>query len=189
MKLHSLACPQCAQWLSPQPDDIVLACPRCFSAVLLEDGGLRLLSVYYAASAVPKATWYPFWTFQGQVTFTVRETQSGNKAKDAEAFWQTARQFLLPAWALDIWAARTLGLDFLQKPPFITLLDEPIKTVFQPVTLPREDALKLADFIILTLEAERKDWLRDLQFTLQMDAPTLWLLPGEMKGNRWQLTI
>lgn len=190
MKLDALICPQCTQWLSPKPDDIVLACPRCFTAVILEDSGLRSVSaVAYAASSATDATWYPFWTFQGQVEFTARETQSGNKSKDAQQFWQTERRFLIPAWDLDMWQARDLGMRLLQKPPQLTILNGPPETAFHSATLSREDALKLVDFIILTVEAERKDMLRKLQFKLTIDDPALWLLPGKATQKNWQLIL
>lgn len=190
MKLDALICPECAQWLSPKPDDIVLACPRCFTAIILENSGLRSLSaVMHAASSSTDAAWYPFWTFQGQVQFTARETQSGDKSKDAQQFWQTARRFFIPAWNLDMWQARDLGMELLQKPPQLTILNASPESTFHSATLSREDALKLVDFIILTLEAERKDMLRKLQFKLTIDDPTLWLLPGKLTRKNWQLTL
>ena len=187
MKLHSLTCPQCAQWLSPAPDTVVMACPRCTTAVALDDAGIKTLPVQFVAGKTENVEWYPFWTFEGQVELITRETQKGNKQSQAEQFWQQTHRFLIPAWNLDMWQARDLGLDFLQKPPQLSLLDEPPNAPFYPVTLTREDALKLIDFIVLTLEANRDDWLRDLQFRLGINVPALWLLPGTTAGKRWKL--
>jgi hypothetical protein len=48
---------------------------------------------------------------------------------------------------------------------------------FEPVTLALEDVKPLAEFIIMALEAGRKDKLRDIQFSLEMSPPVLWILP------------
>ncbi len=46
-------------------------------------------------------------------------------------------------------------------------------------TLLPDDARRAADFIVPTVEAERKDIIRNLSFALDLGQPELWMLPFE----------
>jgi hypothetical protein len=48
---------------------------------------------------------------------------------------------------------------------------------FEPVTLALEDVKPLAEFIVMALEAGRKDKLKEIQFSLELSDPVLWVLP------------
>ena len=41
------------------------------------------------------------------------------------------------------------------------------------------------EFIVLSIEAQRKDWLKNLTFHISADAPELWALPAQLQGSRW----
>jgi len=48
-----------------------------------------------------------------------------------------------------------------------------------PVVVSAEDARKLLEFLVLSLEAGRDDWLKTLDFQIEVGAPELWALAGE----------
>jgi hypothetical protein len=47
---------------------------------------------------------------------------------------------------------------------------------FLPVVTPPEDLHALAEFIVYSLEADRKDALKTLRFTIRLEKPQLWIL-------------
>ena len=48
---------------------------------------------------------------------------------------------------------------------------------FLPVTTPPEDMQSLAEFLVVTLEAERRDALKEIGFNVKLEEPQLWILP------------
>lgn len=190
MKLLALRCPQCDTWLQPQQLDMVLPCPTCRTAVFLQETGLTALPTTYAAPLDGSATtWLPFWRFLGRVHIERREIQGGGGGSQREAadLWATPRHFFVPAWELPAHRAREMGSRLVNRQPTFQTIDQPEPPLFQPATLAPADAQKLLELIILTIEANRSDWLRNLQFRLELNSPDLWLLPARPQGNDWEL--
>jgi len=50
-------------------------------------------------------------------------------------------------------------------------------TPFDAVTLYRADLSAAAEFILIAIEAERKDKIKRIDFELQLPRPVLWILP------------
>ena len=50
-------------------------------------------------------------------------------------------------------------------------------TPFEPVTLYRGDVRAAAEFIVMAIEAGRKDKLKSIEFELELASPALWILP------------
>jgi hypothetical protein len=48
---------------------------------------------------------------------------------------------------------------------------------FQPVVTHPEDVQVYAEFIVLGIEASRKDKLKNVDFSLSLEPPELWVLP------------
>ena len=130
--------------------------------------------------------WLPFWVFHGRVHLAQRETQGGSRSaqKQAEAFWQEPRRLFVPAWDIPLSEAREIGRELVERQPVYQAGSWPNGATFTEATVAPEDALKLLEFIIITIEAQRKDWLRHLQFWLEVGAPELWLLPAEANRER-----
>lgn len=189
MKLLPLRCPQCDTWLQPQQLDVVLPCPTCKTAVYLQENGLSTLPITCAAPQNNSATtWLPFWRFYGRVHMR-RDTQGGGGGGQREAaqLWGEPRHFFVPAWELPIRRAREMGSRLVSRQPNFQPFTPPESPLFQPATLTPADAQKLLELIILTIEAQRSDWLKNLQFRLELGAPEFWLLPARPQGNDWEL--
>jgi hypothetical protein len=44
------------------------------------------------------------------------------------------------------------------------------------------------EFVILSLEAQRPDWLKSIQFQIDVRKTTLWALPAKRLGeNNWKI--
>jgi hypothetical protein len=189
MKLLALRCPLCAQPLAAEHDDVVVGCANCYAAVRIDEGGLAPVEVHYAAPRAGHAShWLPFWLFHGRIYLDSRQTQDSNKSaqKSAEKWWQEPRRFYVPAWDLPLHEAREIGGSLVEQQPVYQVAPRPAKTLFQAATVLPEDALKLLEFIILTIEARRADWLKELRFRVVVGEPTLWALPAQSKNKEWR---
>jgi hypothetical protein len=113
-----------------------------------------------------------------------RVTFSGDNSRDMQQFWAQPRWFFIPAYSLTLDQLADAGLRFLKQPltlqeagaPGIDALAQ-VPTPFLPVTVHPEDIQPLAEFIILAVEAERRDQLQTVSFTLQLGQPELWIFP------------
>lgn len=190
MKLLALRCPQCDTWLQPQQLDVVLPCPTCKTAVYLQENGLTTLPVIFGVPQESRANvWLPFWHFHGRVHIERRDTQGGGGSSQREVaqLWGEPRHFFVPAWELPTRRAREMGSRLVSRQPTLQILRSPDPPLFQAATLTPADAQKLLELIILTIEAQRGDWLKYLQFRLELGTPEFWALPARLQGNDWEL--
>lgn len=194
MKLLLLRCPQCQSLLEPEQLDVVVGCQQCLAAVAVEETGLRLVNVNYAASKFEERhdaevieQWVPFWVFNGRIHLSQRDTQGGSKSaqREAEQFWDVPRRLYVPAWDLPLATAREMGQKFTQEQTPLQAIPQPSRVHLVSAVVTPEDALKLLEFIVLSIEAQRKDWLKNLKFRIEADSPDLWALPARVKGSRW----
>lgn len=191
MKLLLLRCPKCNYALTPGQDDQVVQCPNCRAAVAIGEGSLSLLPAQFVAPTVPEPpAWLPFWVYRSKVTIKQRKTQGGRSAEEeAREFWERPRQVYVPAWGGELAEARDLTRRLLEKQPFMEAITPPEGASFIPATITAEDARKLVELVIVSLEANRKDWMEALDFDLRLDSEALWLLPAERKDDHWQLLL
>jgi hypothetical protein len=190
MKLLLLRCPQCNQALSPGQDDRVVQCPNCRSAVMIDEGGLAVLPAQYVAPTVTRPpAWLPFWVYRGQVTIRERKVQMGrSSAKESEEFWAQPRRVYIPAWACELSEARELVRTLLEKQPALEAFTRP-ESEFVPAVITTDDARKLLELVVVSIEANRKDWMEKLDFDLRLEDEALWLFPAERRGDEWQLLL
>ncbi|MCP4416202.1 MAG: hypothetical protein GY805_06250 [Chloroflexi bacterium] len=191
MKLMALRCPTCTQNLTPKsPEVVVVLCENCETAVTVDNAGLNTIDIKFAAAAVEKFdTWLPLWLFNGRVHIHSRQTQGRNKKAQqaSEQLWGHPRHLYVPAWDLPTKAASQIGGDLVQRQPTFQSIDPPQKTALVEAIVTPEDALKLLEFVIFNVEAARKDWLKDLQFSIEASAPQLWAIPAQIAGDGWRL--
>lgn len=181
MKLLALRCPACNHSLAPENEHIVVACARCQAAVHIGDEGLNIVSVNYAAprGEAQVTDWLPFWVFEGRVNITRRSTQGGGSGQDeATRLWGEPRRLYVPAWELALSRAQGIGSDMIQRQPTLQPTPPPAEARLTPVTLSTQDALNVLEFIVLAIEARRPDWLKRLDFDLEVGEADLWALPA-----------
>ena len=194
MKLLLLRCPQCQSPLEPEHLDVVVGCKQCLTAVAVDEAGVRLVRVSYAATRRDLdevGQWVPFWVFNGRIHITKRDTQGGSSSaqRDAEQFWGSHRRLYVPAWDLPMPLAREIGQTFTQGQTHLQAIPQPNEAYLVSAVVTPEDALKLLEFIVLSIEAQRDDWLKKLQFHIEADAPELWALWARQKNSKWLFNL
>ncbi len=179
MKLIVVRCPACGNALAPGDDDLVIACSQCGAGLLLADDGPQPIEIQYARSNLPTAgDWRPWWIFTGRVELIRRETQGGNRSEDAQRFWAQPRIMGVPAWELSLSAIKQGGLQVLQQPPKLDAIPRPSGAQLTPAVISADDARSMLEFLILTFEANRDDWLKNLDFSIETGPPQLWAMAG-----------
>jgi hypothetical protein len=170
-----MLCVNCQAPIPAQPEEVAWVCELCHQAQMFtEENGLKAIQVQYSASIPANTRGKPVWVATGQVTLQSRLTFKGDQSSTATAFWQTPYRFFIPAYNLGLEQIAEVGTRLLLQPPAI---HPGTPTPFEPVTILPADLQALGEFIILSIEAGRKDDLKEVRFTLQLGDAELWVLP------------
>ena len=131
------------------------------------------------------------WVFNGKVNIIRRESQGSSKGadKDAARLWGSTDRLFAPAWTMPIRQAREIGSQFVVHKPSLAAMTPGEGMLMQEATITPDDGLKLLDFIVLSLEADRKDWLEDFQFDIQTTGYELWAIPARDQRSRWEFLV
>lgn len=177
VELVPLVCLRCSTPIPAGIDEVAWVCTQCGQGLILDEvNAIQPLEVHYAASIPPNTRGKPYWVAEGQVTALQRDTyDSGRKGgQQAEHFWSQPRRFFVPAFSATLEALLEGATKLLLQPPE---LQSGTAVQFEPVTLSVEDVQSAAEFIVMAIEAGRKDKVKKVNFSLQLSAPVLWILP------------
>lgn len=176
IRLIPLVCCQCQAAIPAQVDEVAWVCPQCGQGLLLsEKQGTEALNVHYSAALQPGQKGRPFWVVSGRVEQLQRQIfGSSDQSAQAGQFWETAHTFFIPAFDCSLDQCIELGTRLIQSPP---ALQAGSPAEFVPITTHPADLKSYAGFIVMGIEAARKDRLKHVDFSLQLEQPELWILP------------
>jgi predicted RNA-binding Zn-ribbon protein involved in translation (DUF1610 family) len=180
MKLVLLRCPNCARPLAPDDDDVVMMCPNCFTCVSIDERGVQKADVRFALpsrSDESAQKWLPFWVYHGRVQILNRETQGRSDNKASQQQWANPLRMYVPAWEISMKVAQEVGSKLIEHQPEIRFAQRPEGAIMSPAVVTTGDAFRLLEFIVLAIEARRKDWLKSLDFRIEAGEPELWAMP------------
>ena len=175
VELVPLNCIRCGATLPAEIEEVAWVCDQCEQGQQLGEDGLIPLEIHYAQGIKPPKKGRPFWVAEGRVTLD-RDAYGafGKKTKDAKNFWEQPRKFIIPAFPYELEAFSRQGVQWLQQPP--PLQPGPL-VEFEPVTVAAGDVKAWAEFLVVALEAGRKDKVKTVHFKLKLEPPKLWILP------------
>lgn len=174
ISLFPLQCLRCQTPIPARGDEVAWLCPTCAQGLLLDDAkGVLPLDFHFSSAIAPGAVGRPFWIVEGRAALQ-RSTFQGDSSREMQAFWSNPRQFFVPAFELELEELVRMGALLVRQP---LALQAGEQAKFRPVTVLPADIQALAEFILLSIEADRSDALRELKFELQLGAPELWILP------------
>ena len=91
------------------------------------------------------------------------------------ALWQRPVRFYVPAYTCPLEHLEKLGAELTRNQTIFPT--GPALGAIKGVTLLPADAAAAAEFIVLTIEAERKDKIKVVNFTLNFGPADLWMVP------------
>lgn len=174
--LLPLQCFKCQSPIAAQIDEVAWVCATCGQAILLDERMPNIvvpLELHYHAQIASGQAGRPFWVVQGTVSVQ-RTMYRGNETRQAQEFWSQPHTFFVPAFTCSLDELVSLGMKLLRQPVPLT---EGKPTPLRPVTLSRVDVHPMMEFIVMGIEAERKDMIKSVQIQLSHSQPVLWVLP------------
>jgi len=193
LRLVALKCEKCGSLLDAGQSDVVYYCNNCDTGYELinEKDDLVPVDVEFA---LPENTrdaeiiYYPFWVFDTDIEISSREASGTigslgkfiKKKVGAEGDVKPVEKFYVPAFDTSMENIKKLGLEFTQnQPDYDTIKKDKIKGCIYS----REDAAKIADFIFLSLEAEKADMLKHISYSLGLSSPKIVGIPFYRTDN------
>ena len=176
IELLPLRCIRCSTPVPAEMDEVAWVCSQCGQGLLLDETrGLSPVEIQFASGIAQNTKGRPFWTADGQVDLQ-REAYGtfGKKTGEAERFWGKGRRFFIPAFNCSLDTLIDLGTELLNQPP---ALPPGPAVSFEPAVLGVEDLPALAEFIVMGIEAARKDQVKSLGVSVRLSNPVLWILP------------
>ncbi len=188
VELVALKCVKCETMIQANEEEVAWTCPQCGQGNLLAPAGLLPLPVHWCVSrpGQTQLKWLPFWVFTADVNVTGRQTYGGNQQPDK--LWNQQCRFYIPAFTASLEQMEKLGADLTKAQPKLTA--GLAAGSLADCTLPPDDAISAAEFVVITIEADRRDKLRELHFAINTQGdPELWLLPFNGEPSLQTLAI
>ena len=176
VELFPLCCIRCDTPVLAEPDEVAWTCAQCGQGLLLyKNQDLVPINIHYSPAIPANGKGRPFWVTIGRVTLS-RQVYGGGAGKmpEAEQFWGAGRQFVIPAFTCPLDTLLSLATQFLNQSP---ALQEGPAARYAPVILSPDDAPALAEYIVMAVEASRKDNLKAAEISVYLEPPDLWVLP------------
>lgn len=175
VRLIPLLCARCQAPIPAQPDEVAWICQQCGQGLLIDgQTGASPLDFFFSNRIQPGLTGRPFWVSNGRVVIQHRETYHGDESRASQQFWAAPRFFYIPAWAATLDETISTGVDLLKSP---AIMQAGSPAPFLPVVTLPVNIQAVAEFMILSIEAERRDALKRVDFQATLEPPQLWVLP------------
>jgi hypothetical protein len=187
-KLVPITCPGCKSPVYGKDVDSVILCSRC-GTLQARNGTVSV--VEYEAGAFTKASdgeklYLPFWKLGVAYDIKTEVVQGGLLGKLAGTAGKTGAGgivLMLPAFDLEPLKFKEIAKTLTLQPPAYTPgpIEPSVRRESCKVTLDMTD--EMADFVFVTIEAEKPGTLQNLVYDLKVNAKKLVFLPYFKKGN------
>lgn len=191
MRVVQVKCPKCGTPVMQKQRDLLFLCESC-GAVHIRDGGTEVVDYEiadFARGAQGDKVYVPFWRMY--CSFTIRHMDSSGGVLYKLSNWvkdkadNSGEIFVwVPAADFDQATFKRLSTTFTAELPRYQSRMDFGSVPRLPMAIPKEEAMKLADFVVVTMEAEKPGVLQELDYTLQiMDARVVFLAFRSSSGG------
>jgi hypothetical protein len=184
MKVVQVTCPSCNRPVYMKEPDTLFYCEYC-NMMHARDGGVEKVDFEIGEFGLNTPTgdrmYVPFWRLYCSFAIHSKSVQGGQLFRLAS--WlkgDTGSGTLfvfIPAAEFDVATFKRLSTGFTANPPrYATRLNfGGVRRV--PTSLRKEQASELADFVVVTMEAEKPGVLQNLNYTLTVNDAKMVYLP------------
>ncbi len=184
MRVVQVKCPACNSPIISKQKDRFFHCDKCH-VLHVRDGGTRTVDYEIAefSTSAPQGerVYVPFWRLY--CSFVIRSRSVHGAPVFRLASWikgadDSGNLFIyVPAADFDPMAFKRIAMDFTVKSPnYRTRLNfGGVRRM--PAVMPSEEASELADFVVVTMEAEKPGVLQRLDYSLTVNGSKVVYLP------------
>ena len=185
MKVVQVKCPNCNNPINMKQVDMLFFCDNC-RTLHVRDGGVHVVDYEIAdfgrSASQTNRVYVPFWRMYS--SFVIQNTQVAGGSMFKLSNWIRGGQgnsgdlfIFVPAADFDPPTFKNLATAYTANPPrYASRLD--FNNVPRlPATMTREVAAKMADFVVVTMEAEKPGVLQQLDYSLKVNDAMIVYLP------------
>ena len=169
--------------LESEERDVVFRCANCGQGYALVEGELKRLTVKSASPKLQErgeVQYYPFWVLKAEVTVESREASGGffsgllRGGGSGPAGGTIA--FYIPAFDAPLEVLKQLSVEFTKEQPSYEIAEEARRSI-KGCVHSEEFARGFADFVFLTMEAERPDTMKSIRYSIKFLEATVLAVP------------
>ncbi len=168
-KLIAFKCPSCDSGLGVEVNDNVVYCSSCGNGYEITDDKLVPIEVNFAKPLIQGTgdiVYKPFWLVNAYVKINSRDASGGfiSNLFGSSGKMEGDVLFYVPAFWMTIESAKTIGGQFTTKNPVASPQKYNVKMT--GFNFSKEDAKKITEFIFLSVEAEKSDTVRNIDYNI-----------------------
>lgn len=183
MKVIQIKCPRCHQPIYSKVKDSAFYCQQC-RTMHIRNGGVSIIDFdigEFNLNAPPDRVYMPFWRLFSSFTINQSRVVGGTLHKLGRLMKGTANGgnlfIYVPAWEADVHEFKRWSMTLTENQPAYSLRQDFNNVERAATCVSKEEAMKLADFVVVTMEAERPGTLQYLDYGLQVHDARLVYLP------------
>ncbi len=185
-KLIAVKCKSCDSGLTVEVNDSIVYCSSCGNGWEILNDELQPIDINFAKPIVPgqdEIVYKGFWLVDSYVKILSRDSSGGwisnlfggtNKTEGDVMFY-------VPAFWMNIDSVKNIGVNFTMKNPVASPQKYNVK--MSGFNFSKEDARKIAEFIFLSIEAEKSDTIRNIQYDIQVKNMRILGMPFYQQPN------
>lgn len=184
MKVIQVRCPHCNQPIIMKQKDQLFYCDSC-KTLHVRDGGITVVDYEIAdfgrGASQSDRVYVPFWRLycsfsiqnvrvEGGGVFKLSNWLKGGTGTSGDIF------IFVPASDFDPATFKRMAIMLTSTPPRYSSRADFNNVPRLPATMSREEAMQMAHFVVITMEAEKPGTLQDLDYSLKVnDARAIYL--------------
>jgi ribosomal protein S27E len=189
MQVIQVKCPNCRDAIYSKQKDSVFYCQKC-GTMHERNGGAKVVDYEIAdfnKQMADQKAYMPFWRIYATLKIDHVSVAGGSIRKLRG--WIKGDEgggtlfVYVPATPIDKESFRRMAIDLTTMPPqYRTRLDfANIERL--PTSISREEATRMADFVLVTIEAEKSGVLQELDYTMTVHDARMVYLPFARQAN------
>ncbi len=183
MKVVQVKCPRCQQPIYSKVKDLAFYCQHC-RTMHIRNGGTNIIDfdiAEFSPNARGDRVYMPFWRLFSSFTINQANVAGGTFHKLSRMIKGTANGgnlfIYVPAWETAVDEFKRWSMGMTEGQPMYSLRQDFNNVERGPTAITKEEAMQLADFVVVTMEAERPGTLQYLDYSLQVHDARLVYLP------------
>jgi hypothetical protein len=195
MQVAQVKCPNCRDPIYSKQKDSVFYCEKCNT--LHERNGAAKVIDYEIADfnkqTAEQKVYMPFWRIYATLKINHEAVAGGSLRKLRN--WIKGDDsggtifVYIPATPMDKESFRRMAVDMTTQPPqYRTRLDF-AKIERMPTSITKEEATRMADFVVVTIEAEKSGVLQELDFNLTVHDARMVYIPFTKQANGMTIAL
>ena len=185
-KLEAIKCKNCGSGLVVEINDNVTYCGSCGSGFEIINGELQPIEINFASTAIPgnsEVVYKPFWLMKADIEILER-TAAGGFIKNlfgGSSATSGSIVFYIPAFYCKLDSLKSLASAFTQKNPVAS--PQKYNSKLTGFAYGKEDAKKLAEFLLISFEAEKSDTMKTFRYNITFNSFEILGIPFYKTGD------